>query len=136
METPTLTLPKVREIVFHPLQDASAPAQQALLDLGDLPGIHRLDVLGPSRLLVGYHLPLLTYRHLESLLRDKGYHLDNSLMCKLRRALWIYSEDTELANLGCPDGQCKTTRDVFIHAWRQRPHGCRDPRPKHWRHYL
>jgi len=136
MDENTRTISKVREIVFYPLQDASAPAQQALMDLGDLPGIHRLDVLTPTRLLVGYHLPLLSFRQLEALLRDLGYHLDNSLMTKLKRALWTYSEDTELANLGCPDGQCKTTRDVFIHAWRKRPHGCRDPRPVHWRNYL
>ena len=130
------TISKTRELIFHSLQDAAAPARQAVLDLADLPGIHRLDVLGPTRLLVGYHLPQLTYRWLEARLHALGYHLDNSLMTKLRRALWIYSEDTELANLGCPDGHCKTTRDVFIHAWRQRPHGCRDPRPKHWRNYL
>jgi len=136
METPTHSITKVREFIFHPLQDADAPAQQALLDLGDQPGIRHLAVLGPTRLQVGYHLPQLIYLLLESLLQEKGYHLDNSLMTKLRRALWIYSEDTELANLGCPNGQCKTTRDVFIHAWRQRPHGCRDPRPEHWRHYL
>lgn len=130
------TLFKQRDVLFNPLHPDTNQAQSAMLILSGLEGIDRIDVLTPTRVLIRYHLLQITLADIEHLLREFGYHLDNSLMCKLKRALYYYTDDTERANLGCANGQCKTTRDVHIHHYQKRPHGCRDPRPLHWRDYL
>lgn len=127
---------KQREILFSPMHPDPNQAQSAMLILGDLQGIERIDILQPTRLLVCYHLQLQTLAGIEALLRELGFHLDNSLLCKLKRALYYYTDDTERANLGCADGHCKNTRDVFVQHYQKRPHGCRDLRPAHWRNYL
>ncbi|HID49168.1 MAG TPA: hypothetical protein EYP40_06085 [Chromatiales bacterium] len=127
---------KQREILFSPLHPDPNQAQTAMLVLRDLDGIERADAPEPTRLVVRYLLPQQTLADIEELLRELGFHLDNSLLCKLKRALYYYTDETERANLGCSDGQCKTTRDVFVQQYRKRPHGCRDQRPAHWRSYL
>lgn len=129
-------LVKQREILFSPLHPDPNQAQTALLALTDLEGIEYVDAPEPVRLVVRYRLPHQTLAGIEGLLRELGFHLDNSLLCKIKRALYYYTDETERANLGCPDGQCKTTRDVFVQHYRKRPHGCRDQRPMHWRNYL
>lgn len=127
---------KHREIQFKRILPDETPANDCALALAGVEGIDRLEVLAPDRLLIGYQLTHHTLADIEALLRDLGFRLDNSLMIKLKRALYAYTEETERANLGCLNGQCKTTRDVFINSYRKRPHGCRDPRPPYWRDYL
>ena len=45
---------------------------------------------------VSYELTQHTLEELEGHLEDKGFHLDNTLMSKLTRALIHYVEDTQL----------------------------------------
>jgi len=127
---------KQRDIHFSTFHPDDNQAVAAMRLLGGMPGIENLSVHSPLRLSVRYHLAHFTLAEIEALLQELGFHLDNSLLVKLTRALFHYSDETERANLGCYHGQCKTTRDVFINRYQQRPHGCRDTRPPHWRNYL
>jgi hypothetical protein len=127
---------KQREIVFYYPQAEQRPAHSASLLLTGLHGIETVNTLTSERLLIGYDISLVTYNEIEQVLEEIGYHLDNSLIMKLKRALYNYTEETERANLDCSNGQCKCTRDVFIKQYSSNPHGCRDPRPEHWRSYL
>lgn len=127
---------KQRDIVFHSLHPEPRPARSAALMLNEVDGVEYVEALTETRLLVRYDLRQITLAIIEDALRDVGFHLENALLIKLKRALYYYSEETERANLGCPPCQVKTTREVFIKHYRNREHGCRDPRPSHWRQYL
>jgi molybdopterin/thiamine biosynthesis adenylyltransferase len=56
---------------------------------------------------VSYDLSEHTLRELDEHLVDRGYHLDNTLMTKLTRALIYYVEDTQLHNMGAPEKRLK-----------------------------
>lgn len=127
---------KQREIVFCPLHPDRHQAHSAALLLLNIEGVQHVEALAAHRLLVRYDISMVTLAVIESALTEIGFHLDNALLLKLKRALYYYTEETERANLGCSDCQARTTRDVFIKEYQRRQHGCRDPRPAHWRHYL
>jgi hypothetical protein len=126
-----------REVAFRAPHSEPDQAQSACLLLADTDAIRDVHVLGPNRLVVTYDVRDVTFGELESALTELGFHLDNSLVMKLKRALYNYSEDTIRANLGLPPqcfGNC--ARKVFVNLYRQHEHGCRDHRPRHWRQYL
>jgi len=127
---------KHRDIDFAPLYDRDeVPSQLATLLLADAPGIINLYPQSDTRLHVSYDLRVVTLNIIESALREVGFHLDNNLMCILRRALYHYTEETQCLNMGYhPDS--KATRDIYICRYQRLPHGCRDDRPNHWRKYL
>ena len=129
------TLLKQRDIHFCPLHPDQQQAQTACQMLTDLDGIHDVQLLSATRLTVIYQLDHFSLDELEYLVTEVGFHLDNSLLLKLKRALYRYTEETERANQGCPKGQSNCTRDVFINRYQQLRHGCRDQRPDHWRNY-
>lgn len=126
---------KHRQITFVTLHPDPHQAQTALLLLADLPGIIHHHLESDIRLHVSYRIDRLTLATIESLLSALGFHLDNSLLSKLRRALYYYAEDTQRANLGCSSMGDGGTRQVFIEQYHRREHGCRDQRPHHWRIY-
>ena len=128
-------LKKQREILFDSLHPDPNQAHSATLAISELNGIEQMDVLSPTRMVVRYHLNEITLADIEFVLQELGYHLDGSLMSKMKRALYAYTEETERANHGYTSSQ-QSTRDVFIRQYQKRPHGCRDPRPDHWRDYL
>lgn len=127
---------KQREIIFNYPQAEQRPAFSASLLLTGLYGIETVNTLTADRILISYDIKLITFNEIEQVLKEIGYHLDNSLLMKLKRALYNYTEETERANLDCSNSQCKCTRDVFVKKYSVKPHGCRDPRPEHWRNYL
>ena len=63
------------------------------------------------------------------------YHLDNSLLCKLKRALFYYTEETQRENLAITQEGDLIQRDVFVNRYQRATHGCRDPQPEYWREY-
>lgn len=130
------SLIKQREIIFSPLHPDSNQAHSASLMLIGVEGIQHVEPMDETRLLIRYDIRRITLAIVEDVLREVGFHLDNALLLKLKRALYYYTEETERANLGCPACQIKTTRDVFIKLYQNREHGCRDRRPHHWRNYL
>lgn len=135
MERDTNTLIKHREIRFCRLHPDAEQAHSASLILSDVEGIHRLHPHEPHILHVSYDITLISLSAIEGGLLDLGFHLDNTLLVKLMRALHYYTEEAEKANIGCPDGGC-ADKQVFINRYQRLRHGCRDRRPEHWRNYL
>lgn len=130
----TADLNKKREILFSKFPPGQVPeAADALKYLGDL----NVDAHYEKRAVgVAYDLRQHTLKELDDLLVDKGYHLDNTLMTKLTRALIYYVEDTQLHNLGAPEKRLKrSSQEAYVHAWEQRPHGDHDDTPPEWREY-
>jgi len=70
-----------------------------------------------------------TYQGLEKALRNLGYHLDNSLYCKIFRALVYFTEETQLGYLNAPARLIKQSNQVYIKAYQHHPHGDRDDTP-------
>jgi hypothetical protein len=129
---------KHREIGFRDPHPDSQQAQTALLLLGDVDGVLRAWIPDPARnsLHVEYDLERVCLSSLEGLLTERGLHIDNSLLAKLRRALYYYTEENERQASLVHDDQDHSTREIFLHRYRSRTHGCRDDRPSHWRNYL
>ena len=127
---------KLREVRFCAVSAIPEQAHSAAAAVSRMDGVRHAEPLAPTVLQVSYDLRCLSLEDIEQALCDSGFHLDNSLLCKLRRALVYYVEDTQRANLGCPRGSTNCTQRVFVNRYRQIEHGCRDHRPEHWRRYL
>ncbi|SBT07789.1 conserved hypothetical protein [Candidatus Accumulibacter aalborgensis] len=85
---------------------------------------------------VAYDLHDHCLQELEGALEDKGYHLDNTLMSKMMRALIYYVEETQLHNLDAPLRPLKRSQsEAYTHAWERHPHGDHDDTPPEWREY-
>lgn len=130
----TADLKKQREILFSKFPPGQVP--EAADDLGRLGTVDVDPRLDKRALGVAYDLTDHTLHELEGRLVDKGYHLDNTLMSKLMRALIHYVEETQLHNLGAPEKRLKrTSQQAYIQAWEHHPHGDRDDTPPEWREY-
>jgi len=127
---------KQRDIMFNALHEDENQALTASQMLADLDGVVLADAVSDTHLIVRYDLRYFTLADVEELLKTVGFHLDNTLLIKLKRALCRYTEDIERANMGCTEGQSNCTREAYISRYQQLPHGCRDKRPDHWRDYL
>jgi hypothetical protein len=129
---------KHREIGFRDPHPDPQQAQSAAQVLGCVEGIVSVSVPSPARnmLRVSYDLSLIGMRAVESLLVELGFHLDDSLLYKLKRALYYFTEQNELDSLGITRDQDHSARDVFVRCYRCKTHGCRDERPEYWRKYL
>lgn len=117
---------------FHPEPDQ---AHSAALWLKDVAGIQNARRLTPHALSVVYDLRRVTLQGLEQALLELGYHLDNSLLCKLKRALFHYTEETQRENLAVVQESHAIQQEVFVNRYQQLPHGCRDLRPEYLREY-
>lgn len=126
---------KHRELHFSPLHPDPEQARSAMLLLSDLAGVESIHQLDAQRLSISYRVNLVTLQMIEEALLEVGFHLDNALMVKLKRALVYYTEDAQRSNLGCDKGNNNCTRKVFIRRYSSQEHGCRDERPSHWRIY-
>jgi len=118
---------KRREIRFTKM-----PPEQAKKAAELLAGMEYLEVSSgphPRGITVGYDLIDYTYQGLEKALRNLGYHLDNSLYCKIVRALVYFTEETQLGNLKAPARLIKQSNQVYIKAYQHHPHGDRDDTP-------
>ena len=124
-----------REILFRAPHPDPRQAHSATLILTDVEGVVKVEPQGDLHLYVSYDITFISLQVIEEVLIEFGYHLDNNLLNKLKRALYHYSEEVTQSQLGCR-AKSGCTQAVFIHKYRQRPHGCRDERPEHWRHYL
>ena len=125
---------KHREIQFDSMHPDPNQAQSAMLLLADLAGIESSIVQTPHRLLISYDVGRITLDQIVSELIKNEFHIYNSLLFKLKQALYSYTEQTEQANL--ISDQNSSSRKMYVKQYQRRPHGCRDQRPHHWRHYL
>lgn len=127
-------LKKQREILFAKFPPGQVP--EAADDLSHLEQVAVEARYERRSLGVGYDLQQHTLRELEEHLEDKGYHLDNTLMSKLTRALIHYVEETQLHNMVVPEKRLKPSpEEAYVKAWETRPHGDHDDTPPEWREY-
>lgn len=127
-------LHKHREILFAKFPPGQVPeAADQLLKLEDLAA----KAVRENRAVdVEYELTEHTLQELEEYLVSQGYHLDNTLMNKLMRALIHYVEETQLHNLGAHEKPLKRLPDeAYVQDWQQHPHGDHDDTPLEWREY-
>ncbi|WP_324779388.1 hypothetical protein [Thiobacillus sedimenti] len=125
-------LEKSREIVFHALPLGQAERALALLE-----GLEGLCVgrgADDCRLLVTYHVCEYTLEGLETALANQGFHLDNSLLTKLRRALAYFCEGVQRRNLAANEPDIKS-QEAFMKVYERRLHGDCDETPEEWRSY-
>lgn len=127
---------KRREIIFSTLHPDPRQAATAAALLEGVEGILLAEARDAVTLWIHYHLEATCLAEIEALLSGSGFHIDNNLLGKLKRALAHYTEETQRHNLGCPQGDSNCTTKAYITSYRRREHGCRDGRPKHWRRYL
>jgi hypothetical protein len=83
----------------------------------------------PNGISVWYEITDYSMEALEKLLEDKGFHLENTLYCKLIRALVYFTEETQRRNLGQPERLLKKSHEVYSKAWEHHPHGDHDDTP-------
>jgi hypothetical protein len=136
MENVGDSLHKRREITFCTLHPDPNQAGTAAAMLLEIEGVEQVDVIDSASIEVHYHLLATCLVEIEETLERNGFHLDNRLVHKVRRALFHYTEETQRANLGCARGDANCTQKVFASQYRRREHGCQDERPDHWRRYL
>ncbi len=125
-------LEKNREIVFHPMPPGQAERARALLE-----GLEGLGVSqGPAAhvLVVRYHVCEYTLQGLETALASQGFHLDNSLLSKLRRALAYFCEEVQRRNVAADEPDIKS-QQAFMKVYDHHLHGDRDETPEEWRGY-
>lgn len=122
---------KRRELVFHPL-----PPGQTERALELLSGLPDLEVVrtGPRSLEIRYCVRHYSLELIESALAAQGFHLEATLMMRIRRALYYYTEHVQRQNLRLPEAQTKNYQ-AHVEAWRRRPHGDHDETPAEWRQY-
>jgi len=136
MESAMTSVIKRRLIQFDEMHPDPAQAHSAAIELSGMEGIIEMRPLSPLELEIAYHLLQTSLERIEEMLTHCGFHLDGSLMCRLRRALYYFTEETERANHGCPRGRSNCTDQVFVNRYSRQNHDCRDHRPEHWRQYL
>ncbi|MCD6705225.1 MAG: hypothetical protein LT080_02070 [Thiobacillus sp.] len=125
-------LEKIREIVFHDLPPGQA--EHALVLLEGLEGLVATVGSDGSRLLVRYHICEYTLEGLETALASQGFHLDNSLMSKLKRALAYFSESVQRRNVAADEPDIKS-QQAFMKVYENHLHGDCDDTPEEWRGY-
>lgn len=123
---------RVRQLSFASLP--AGQAKQALILLHDLPHLVVQGTVGDTGLLIRYELPFYTLEKIEFALIDQGFHLDGSLLNKLRRALIHYCENLQCQNMTQPE-QNERSRRIFARVYENHAHGDRDDTPPEWRDY-
>lgn len=135
MDPANIDFIKQHEIHFRNVDPSANDARETLLLLMDIQGIADIRALTRDCVQVRYDIRQITLQIIESALSEVGFHLDNSLLNKMKRALLYYTEETQLVNLGYQHNQASSTLDIFVSCYNQRRHGCRDERPEYLRHY-
>lgn len=123
---------RIREICFF-----SLPPGQTLQALELLGRMEHLEAWATGRdscIAVRYNILHHTLEGLEHGLASLGFHLDNSLLLKLKRAVIHYSEEIQRENLRAPERE-QFAREAFVRAYEQHPHGDFDATPEEWREY-
>jgi len=125
-------LEKNREIVFHALP--TGQVGRALILLEGMDGLTVMAGTGANLLLVRYHVCEYTLEGLETALASQGFHLDNSLLSKLRRSLAYFCESVQRRNLAANEPDIKS-QQAFMKVYDCHLHGDRDETPEEWRDY-
>jgi hypothetical protein len=125
-------LEKDREIVFHILPEGQV--ERALVLLDGMEGLTALAGGEATHLQVRYNVCEYTLEGLELALSNQGFHLDNSLLCKLKRALAYFCESVQRRNIAANEPDIKS-QQAFVKVYERHLHGDRDETPEEWRDY-
>ena len=125
-------LDKTREIIFHALPLGQAERAREILH--GLDGIEANVADAGNVLIVRYSVIHYTLDGLEAALVAQGFHLDNSLLQKLKRALARFCETVQRENVAINAPDVKSQK-VFAHVYEQQLHGDKDETPEEWRSY-
>ena len=125
-------LEKDREIVFHAVP--TGQAERALILLEGMEGLTAVAGVEANYLLVRYNVCEYTLEGLEGALSNQGFHLDNSLLSKLKRALAYFCESVQRRNVAANEPDIKS-QHAFVKAYERHLHGDRDETPEEWRDY-
>lgn len=123
---------KQRDIHFHAIPTDQATQAARLLSRHD--DLHVAAKPSELAITVHYEITSWTLISIEEHLAEAGFHLDGSLLHRLKRALIHYTETVQLENLHHPEREYKT-KEVYIHAWEHHPHGDYDETPEELREY-
>lgn len=126
-------LEKAREIRFRPLPPGQV--ERALSSLRLLQNLRVESGSRPLTVVVRYSIMDYSLEVLESALVEAGFHLDQSLFVRLRRALINFCEETQRHNLLSPERLIKQSNEVYIKAYDHHPHGDHDDTPLELREY-
>ena len=125
-------LEKNREIVFHPVPVGQV--ERALCLLEGLEGLEVAIAMDSRRLLVRYHVCEYTLEGLETALVSQGFHLDNSVLSKLKRVLAYFCEGVQRRNVAANEPDIKS-QQAFVRVYERHLHGDHDETPEEWRDY-
>jgi len=134
---PIIKRREVRFVALHPDPDQAETASRLLADSTSVIAVERK---AENVLRVSYDLRQVTLAEIDGALRELGFHLEDTLLCKLKRAICYYAEENERSALGASSVKAQWAepndpRDVFVRNYRQQRHGCRDERSRFWREY-
>ncbi|MDX2503687.1 MAG: hypothetical protein QNL62_04315 [Gammaproteobacteria bacterium] len=132
---------KHREIHFCPLHANPNQAHSAVFIINDLSGVLMSHALDHHRIKIAYNLERITLEEIEAVLSNEGFHLDNSILSKIKRSIVFYCEEASLENSKnerlIQEVHDKHNSDViYLRPKKKKLCDCRDHRPEHWRQYL
>ncbi len=138
MDSKNYSAIKSREIRFFPYHPDPKQAHSAALFLADINGVEEVRPQTDHELFIRYDLSKISLQMIDEALTELGFHLNTTLVDKLKRALYYYTEDAECSNYGfntCESCEGQSLK-IYINRYQSKKHGCRDNRPQHWRNYL
>ena len=118
---------KHRELRFNKLR--SWQVEQARALLASLDHLEVAPGMLPNSLSIWYEITEHTMEGLETALIAHGFHLENTLYCKMIRALVYFCEDTQLRNMRQPERLIKKSNEIYSKAWEHHAHGDHDDTP-------
>ncbi len=118
---------KHRELRFNKLRPWQVDQARALL--ASLDGLDVAPGALSNSLSVWYEITDHTMEGLEEALIAQGFHLENTLYCKMIRALVYFCEETQVRNMRQPERLLKKSNEIYSKAWDQHAHGDHDDTP-------
>ena len=89
---------KNREIHFCSIHANPDQAHSAVFIVNDLDGVLMSHALDNHRIKLAYDLDKITLEEIEFILSNEGFHLDNSLLAKIKRSIVFYCEEASREN--------------------------------------
>jgi hypothetical protein len=132
---------KHREIHFCPIHANPDQAHSAVFIINDLQGVLMSHALDHHRIKLAYDLEKITLEEIETILRNEGFHLDNSILSKIKRSIVFYCEEASREN-SRDERLIQEVHDrhksdvIYLRPTKKKLCDCRDNRPEHWRQYL
>jgi hypothetical protein len=132
---------KHREIHFCSIHANSDQAHSAVFIVNDLNGVLMSHALNNNLIKIAYNLKKITLEEIEAVLSNQGFHLDNSILSKIKRSIVFYCEETSRENSKneqlIQSVHKKHTSDViYLRPKKKHLCDCRDQRSEYWRQYL